>query len=378
MTITDNIYGLNSAVAIKAPVKVVATSNITLNGEQTISSIPCVSGDRVLCIAQDITTENGIYTVDTGAWKRSSDFDGVGDVVQGTLVPVYNDAPSSLMYRLTTAAPVSIGSDDINFEAVGLTGLDNVATVLSSLADKDLLYYDATSSKWKNKTLASLKADLDLEIGVDVQAYDVELDALASVTSAANKVPMFSGSETATVIDFLDEDDMASDSDEAVASQQSIKAYVDSKAIVQQVSTSDNTANSAVVYFPYDDTIPQNTEGMEVITLAITPTNTSNTLVIEGVVNVSSTASNEIIIAALFKDSDADAIQVATGHVSIANSLITIPISYRMVAGTTSEITFKIRAGGEDSGSTTYINSDSGGRKFGGRMYNSLTIKEIV
>ena len=85
---------------------------------------------------------------------------------------------------------------------------------------------------------------MGIVIGTDVQAFDAELAAIAGLTSAADKIIRFTGSGTAGLLDFKDEDDLASDSATALPSQQSVKAYVDSRAITNL--TDALTENSSV------------------------------------------------------------------------------------------------------------------------------------
>jgi len=55
-------------ISWKAPAKAATTVNITLSGPQTIDTVSVVAGDTVLVKNQTNAAENGIYTVQTGAW----------------------------------------------------------------------------------------------------------------------------------------------------------------------------------------------------------------------------------------------------------------------------------------------------------------------
>jgi len=77
------------------------------------------------------------------------------------------------------------------------TDLDDIATL--SNADNNFIVGNGTN--WVVESGATVRESLGLIIGTDVQAYDTELAALAGTTSAADKVPYFTGSGTADVAD---------------------------------------------------------------------------------------------------------------------------------------------------------------------------------
>ena len=149
--------------------------------------------------------------------------------------------------------------------------------------------------------------------------------------------------------------------------------------VVQQQYASSTAYATGTTTIPFDDTIPQITEGTEFLTATITPTSSSNALMIE-VQAVLSCNNNVRVIAALFQDSTANALSAAVwSNTGIAGTRTgTITLRYRMTAGTTSATTFRLRIGG-DVASTIYFNGDNNttARIFGGACVSSMTVTEI-
>lgn len=150
-----------------------------------------------------------------------------------------------------------------------------------------------------------------------------------------------------------------------------------SGAVAQVVNTTAGALTTATSTIPYDDTIPQNTEGTEILTRAITPTNASSTLVIEVVINGAVASANDLVIA-LFQDSTANALAVASFYMDSAGGRGTVRLRHEMTAGTTSSTTFRVRVGTAGGVAFDINGSGGGARRFGGVFISGIYITEIL
>lgn len=146
--------------------------------------------------------------------------------------------------------------------------------------------------------------------------------------------------------------------------------------IVQAVSTMTGAVATGTTTIPQDDTIPQNTEGTQFMTLTMTPGHVSNVLVVKTGFNGASTV-NQFPIMALFQDAVANALSVtwvesgSSGGAPFAMYLV-----HTMLAGTVGATTFKIRVGG-NSASTITMNGSGGVRTFGGVFNSYIMVTEL-
>lgn len=134
---TDSAFKTNAVVA--------TTANITLSATQTIDGVMVAVGDRVLVKDQSSAAQNGVYIVAAGAWTRAPDMDTAAKCA---------------------GAKVSVNSGTTNGGRCFDTDFKSTDTL------------GTTSMSWSRA--------LDMgAVGVDVQAYDADLSAIAGLAGTS-------------------------------------------------------------------------------------------------------------------------------------------------------------------------------------------------
>ena len=146
--------------------------------------------------------------------------------------------------------------------------------------------------------------------------------------------------------------------------------------VIQIQSAVDSAVSAALTTnFVFDDSLPQSNEGDEVLTKAFTPKAATSILEIVATIHMSAAAA-EHLIAALFVDSDADALAAGIQYVGAADSIKTVTVRYIVVSASTSARTYKIKIG--TASQNVVMNGIVTGpaRRLGGALISSLRITE--
>lgn len=143
---------------------------------------------------------------------------------------------------------------------------------------------------------------------------------------------------------------------------------------IENASISGAVSATGVAYTDWTQK-PQNTDGAEFITLTVTPDNANNSVLL--IVNWKGANYGNQFYVALYQDSGADPLDVGVGENTSENYADqVILVHWIPVIGTTSSITFKVRAGG-NGGTVWANNSPDGGEDMGGAMISSITYVEV-
>lgn len=153
------------------------------------------------------------------------------------------------------------------------------------------------------------------------------------------------------------------------------KGAVTSGAIIGRAYAEYSTNADLTVAIPLDNTIPQNTEGTQILSLTYTPQSALNRIRLTFMGEGCIAAAGAAIAAALFIDSGANAVQAISSQ-GTAATRVPIMMTYEYLPGNITSHTYNIRVGGNSG--TIRMNGSLTTTDFGaGTQKCTLVLEEI-